>query len=270
MRELLAWLGGEPLIVRFVSVGALVAARMAPLVLIAPWMAGRAAPALLRAAVVLALTVSLTPLALDHAPTIPDLPGIFALLMVREVLVGAVFAVTASLPLFALDWFGRLVDTWRGASMAEVLAPPTGERTSPLGDLQLMLGIAIFVSLGGHRLALEAFATGFVHVPVGQSSTASGLAVVALGTAQLVGQALAFAVALAAPAAVAIVLVEVALGLVARAAPQIPVFFAGMPLRAAVGLAAVLLTLSLVVDRLPDGFRGAIDAASRLVAPLSP
>ena len=61
-----------------------------------------------------------------------------------------------------------------------------------------------------------------------------------MGSLRLVADALAFATALTAPAAVAIVVVEVALGLVARATPQIPVFFARMPLRAAVGLGAVL------------------------------
>ena len=49
-----------------------------------------------------------------------------------------------------------------------------------------------------------------------------------------------------------------------------PVFFAGMPLRAALGLAAVLLALSVIVGELPAAFRDAVDLASRLIAPLGP
>lgn len=267
MERLVEWLGGEEAIVRAMAVGALVAARVAPLTLLAPWLSLRAAPAVVRAAIMLALTVALAPIALGSAPQIPPQGLALALLAAREALVGATFALATALPLHALDWAGRLVDTWRGASLAEVINPHTGERTSPIGDLYLLMGVALFLALGGHRLALAAFAEGLVTVPVGSIAVGAGLSEVALGSARLAGSALAFAAALAAPAAAAIVLVEVALGLVARAAPQIPVFFAGMPLRAATGLAAALLGLTILVSELPPAYRHAIDAAGQLILP---
>ncbi len=269
MERLLEWLGGEGAIVRAIAVGALVAARVAPLTIFAPWLSMRGTPPVLRAALVLALTAALGPLAMESAPPIPDSGPSLALLAAREVLVGTTFALAASLPLYALDWAGRLVDTWRGASLAEVINPHTGERTSPMGDLYLMMGVVLFLLLGGHRIALAAFADGLRAVPVGGVSVETGLEAVALGAARLAGSALAFAAALAAPAAAAIVLVEVSLGLVARAAPQIPVFFAGMPLRAAVGVAAALLGLSILVGELPPAYRDAIDSAGRIVLPFA-
>lgn len=258
---------GEPQVLRHLTVGALVAARVLPLVLLTPFFAVRAAPTLLRTAVALALTVALEPLAASVAPPLPGVLGL-APLVLREALVGAVFAVAASLPLHALSWFGGLVDTWRGAGQGEVTLPD-GERASPLGALTLLLGVALFVTLGGHRLALASFAEGLVRAPVGGVVAEAGLRGVALGAARLVADALAFAAALAAPAALAIVLVEVALGLVARAAPQIPMHFAGMPLRAGVGIGAVLLSLSLAVERLPAAFRAAVGAASSLLGRLA-
>ncbi|MCB9636641.1 MAG: flagellar biosynthetic protein FliR, partial [Sandaracinus sp.] len=92
----------------------------------------------------------------------------------------------------------------------------------------------------------------------------------ALGAARLTGSALAFAVAIAAPAGVAIVLVETALGLVARSAPQIPVFFAGMPLRATVGLAAALLGLAVLLGELPGAFEDALAIAAQWMRDLAP
>ncbi|MEM1415377.1 MAG: flagellar biosynthetic protein FliR, partial [Myxococcota bacterium] len=58
------------------------------------------------------------------------------------------------------------------------------------------------------------------------------------------------------------VLVEASLGLVARAAPQVPVFFAGMPLRAAAGLAGALLALAALGGRLAPALGSGIDAAA--------
>ena len=274
MEELLrALLGGEgDELDRWLAVAGLVAARVAPLTVFAPWLTLRRTPPVLRAALVVALTGALAPLAFDAAPA--DLHRasglVYAAWVLREALVGTLFAVATALPLFALDWAGRLVDTWRGASLAEVIAPPTGERTSPLGDLYLLMGIALFLSLGGHRLAFAAFADGLQVAPVGAVAPGDAAESLAFGAARLTGAALALAAALAAPAAAAIVLVEVALGLVARSAPQVPVFFAGMPLRAATGLAAALLGLTVLMGELPLAFEDAVDAAARCLAGVAP
>jgi type III secretory pathway component EscT len=258
---------------RWLLLGVLVAARIAPLTVLAPWLTLRQTPPFLRGALILALTVALAPLAAG-AISADTLVAADAMTLVawtlREALVGAVFAIATALPFFALDWSGRLVDTWRGASMAEVIAPPTGERTSPLGDLHLLVGIALFLSLGGHRLAFAAFAEGLVVAPPGRVDLASSAPELALGVAQLTGAALAFAVAIAAPAGVSIVLVEVALGLVARSAPQIQVYFAGMPLRAMLGIVATLLALSVVLGELPQAFEDSLAIVTRWMRGLAP
>jgi type III secretory pathway component EscT len=255
---------------RYIALGALVAARVGPLTVLLPWLALRAAPALLRTALILALTLAVAPMTADAIETLPTSGAALGLLALRETLVGTVFAFSAALPFFALGWSGQLVDTWRGASLAEVIAPPTGEQTSPLGDLLLLGGVALFLALGGHRFALMAFAEGLVAMPVGSVVLADDLAAVILTTMHLAGAALAFAAAIAAPAAVAIVLVEMGLGLIARSAPQIPVFFAGMPLRAATGLFALLLAVALVVDELPGAFQDATRAAEQQIDRLAP
>ncbi len=255
------------------SVGALVAARVAPLTVFAPWLTLRRTPPIVRATLILALTVVLTPLALetvDHDAIQTESAGVFAAWVLREAIVGTLFAIATALPLHALDWSGRLVDTWRGASLAEVIAPPTGERTSPLGDLYLLMGIALFLTLGGHRVAFAAFADGLVVAPVGSVDLAAGATTIAFGAARLSGSALALSMSVAAPAAVAIVVVESALGLIARSAPQVPVFFAGMPLRAATGLGAALAGLALLVGQLPEVFDVAVNVARDWIGALSP
>ncbi|MCB9619369.1 MAG: flagellar biosynthetic protein FliR [Sandaracinus sp.] len=273
VEELARALSDEATLDRWILLGVLVAARIAPLTVVAPWLTLRRTPPFLRGALILGLTVALAPLAAGAA-SVDALFGADAATLVawviREVLVGTLFALATSLPFFALDWAGRLVDTWRGASMAEVIAPPTGERTSPVGDLQLMVGIVLFLTLGGHRLAFAAFAEGLVVAPPGSVDLAGSAPELALGAARLTGSALAFAVAIAAPAGVAIVLVETALGLVARSAPQIPVFFAGMPLRATVGLAAALLGLAVLLGELPGAFEDALAIAAQWMRDLAP
>lgn len=251
MAELFRTLLTDPAWARTIALGLLVAVRLAPLTLIAPWIALRQTPAPLRAGLLVMLTLVLTPIADAHAPVLPDgLP--FLLLALRELVFGTLLAVTASVPLLAFEQSGRLIDALRGAQGE--IAGPTGDRSSPMGVFALVLGTTLFLVLGGHRLVIAALAHGMVSSPPGAGAGDAGAL---FAVAQLLVLSLEVAVALAAPALVALFATDVALGLVARSASNIPMHFAGMPLRAATGLAAVLLSLSLLVPQLAGLFREA-------------
>lgn len=249
---------------RLGAVFLLVLARTAPLAWLAPWLGWRGTAAVARVAVALVLAAALTPLALAAAPSLPSgwLP--LALIGIREVMVGAAFAVAASLPLYALGWTGGLIDRWRG-SVAEATAVGPEGAGGPLATLHLSAAVVLFVLLGGHRLALAAFADGLVELPPGAGGDAASLSTFALGAARLVTAALELAVAFAAPAVVAFVLLEAVLGLWGRVAPSLRLWMEGMPLRAGLGVAAALLGLTALLPRLGPAFTRSIEAAAELV-----
>lgn len=254
--RILALLAVDP---RALPVGALVGARLAPLLWLAPWLGGRALPVVVRGPLLLALTVALTPHALRAAPA--ALPAPLAPALVAEAVRGVVYAFALALPFHAAEWAGRLADLWRGAQGAALVEPDTGETTGPLGLFYRAGTVALFVGLGGHLAAFEGLVDGLATVPPGSALRADSVAAVALGAARLAADALGLAVAVAAPAAVAVVLSEVALGLLARAAPQIPMYFAGLPLRAAAGLAALALAAAVAWPRIADALAGALARA---------
>lgn len=255
------WLAGSG---HAIGVALLVAARVAPLTFLAPWLALRGTPAALRVALALSLTVAMTPIALATAPPLPGDLLALAVALTREATLGAIFAIATAVPLHALEHAGRMIDALRGASSSEI-ALPSGEATSPMGALHGMLGATLFLALGGHRLVIDALGDSLISVPAGAAIGHGDLAAIALGSARIVVAALTLAVSFAAPALVSLVTVEIALGLVGRAAPAIPTHFAGMPLRAAVGIAAVLLGIAVLVPHLSAVFASAIESASALV-----
>lgn len=238
---------------------ALVGARLLPLVWLVPFFGGRTLPALPRTGLWIALTIGLAPMAPVAAAAPPA--GLALLPLVGlELLRGAVAGVALALPFHAFEWAGRLVDLWRGSSLgAELVDPTTGESASPLGVFYRLLAVAAFVVVGGHRAALRALGEGLRRSPPGTTVGAEpGLGAVVDGVGRLFADALALTLAVAAPAAVALLLAEVVLGLVGRAAPQLPVFFAGMPLRAAAALAALALSLSLALRALGETVAAAL------------
>lgn len=267
MAQLLEQFGGAGLTAHLVGVALLVLARVAPLTMIVPWIALRGSPPALRVALSVALTVALTPIALTATPALPGDALTFVVALAREVAIGAVFAIATAVPLLALDQAGRAIDAMRGAGQSESTSP-AGEVSSPLGNLHLLLGTVLFLVLGGHRLVIATLGETFLDVPPGSAIAAVELGSFTMGAARIVVSSLTLAVSFAAPAAVALIGLDAALGIAGRAAPAIPMFFAGMPLRAAVGIGAVLLGLSVLVPHLPGMLRSAVLGAAALIAAL--
>ncbi len=253
------WGEADPL-----HVALLVFARVTPLTVLAPFFLLRPAPALVRAGVALVLTLALLPLGLAHLRVAVD-PLALPLLLVVEVLRGALFALAVALPLIAIEGAGQWLDALRGSQNGSLTGPLFGGQSTPLGTLLGLLSVALFFTFGGHRVALTAFAAGLELVPIGAPLPGDAWGVIAERGMRWVAAALALTVSVAAPAALALVLVELTLGLLGRTAPQIPLHFAGMPLRAALGLLGLLLTLGVLVPHLPELFASGIDQGSAVL-----
>jgi flagellar biosynthetic protein FliR len=237
--------GELPLSGTLLAVG-LGAARTLPVTWMVGPMGGARLPAAARVAFGLLLAALAAP-ALTAAAARADLPragGLFlGLVLAREVIVGLGLALITSFAFRAAEAAGRLVDVMRGASLAEVFVPTAEERASPLGALYVLLASLLFLELGGVARTLEALLASYDAVPLAGALTATnlraGAQVVVLASARLLESALA----LAAPAVVALWLTDLALGMVARVAPQVPVYFVGLPLKGLLGVGVVLLGL---------------------------
>lgn len=251
----------------FLVLGALAVARIAPVLFMVPFLGGRSLPAEARIALALLTTVLVFPSLTSDLSAVPTSPVALVALLFKEVLIGAAMGLVTALPFAALEMSGRLVDTIRGANLAEVLDPHSGQRTSPLGELHLLLGVAIFLLIGGHRAFLRTLAGSFVAVPVLEFPRADPTSVGAFAeaVAKLGAAALATAIGLAGPAIVTIIASEIALGVLNRAAPQMGVYFVGMPLRAAAGLAAAALTVALILPVLRAHAGQALQALGALL-----
>jgi type III secretion protein SpaR/YscT/HrcT len=230
------------------------AARTLPIAWLVPAFGGPGVPAPIRVGLGLGLAVLCLP---RLAGQVPDAgPVLWLALLVREAAVGLTLGFVASLLFRAAEGAGRLTDVFRGANLAEVISPVSGGRTSPLGELTALLAIVIFLELGGLGHLALALGRSYDAVPVAAVATPTQLGrVVALAVAAS-AQMLEAAVGLAAPALVALLLADLVLGLVGRAAPQIPLYLVGMPAKALLGVGAALVGIAALDAALVAGFRG--------------
>ena len=150
-------------------------------------------------------------------------------------MIGLCLGLVASAAFRAAEVAGRLGDTLRGANVAEILVPTAEERASPLGVLYLLLATIVFLQIGGVPRLVEALLSSYRTLArrgrPGRAGRAPRRLVVVVASARLI----ASGVALAAPVVVALWLTDLALGLIARAAPSVPVYFLGLPLKGSAG-----------------------------------
>ncbi len=232
------------------------AARTVPIAWWIPAFGGTNAPATVRLGLGLAMAALCLPQIIGHVPADAG-PVAWLVLLCREVAVGTTVGFVGACFFRGVEAAGRLTDITRGANMAEVLSPVSEGRSSPLGDVWLLLACVLFLELGGVGHVARALGRSYEALPIGVATLGAMRAAPLLS---LVGAAsggvLSAALGLAAPALVALLLADVALGVVARAAPQVPIYFVGMPVKALLGVGMVLLGFGALQAALVAGLRG--------------
>ena len=216
------------------------AARSMPIVWLIPAFGGPTIPVQVRLALGLALSGLCLPLLSGHAPEVSA--PLWPVLAAREVVVGIVMGLACACWFRASEAAGRLVDAFRGVGWVDGLSPVGGERSSPLASLMLLLAVFVFLEIGGIRHVALALAQSYQAIPLsaqpGAPSHAMAAAVV-LASGKLIESALG----LSAPVLVSLVLADLLLGAIGRAAPQMPIQSVGVPLKALLGVGVVLLGL---------------------------
>ncbi|KVX89288.1 type III secretion system export apparatus subunit SctT [Burkholderia ubonensis] len=156
-----------------------------------------------------------------------------------ELGIGLMIGFCAAVPFWALDMAGSLIDTMRGASMASILNPLLGQQSSLIGIVFSQVFSLLFMMFGGFHALLEALYASYVTLPPGSPFhfRPSALGFLSQQWQMMYTLFLRFAM----PAIVAILLVDMALGLINRSAQQLNVFFVAMPIKS--GLALLLLII---------------------------
>jgi flagellar biosynthetic protein FliR len=229
-------------------------ARLLSFLVIAPFFGGTAVPARVKVATATAFVIVVYPaLAAGLPPEGRPLPfgavGFIALIA-KEAFVGFTLGFVTSLVFEGIQVAGRIIDFQRGSMLGEVFAPQLQTQVSELGQFKLQFAIVLFLVIGAHRVFISALLKSFEIIPAtGFPRLATGWTPLAESMTVLTGGVLYIGVQLAAPAMVALLLTDLFFGLINRAAPQINVFFLGLPVKMVVGLLVVLVSLQLLRDQ---------------------
>jgi flagellar biosynthesis protein FliR len=222
----------------FVAAGVLVGARVAGLMTFCPFLGSTAIPASLKAALTLLVTALLYPL---HGPVRVTLSlWEWAAVALGEVVIGVVLGLAASLLVEAALLAGQILGVQMGYSLAVLFDPNTQADTPVLAQFEQLATILIFLQLNVHHWLLRAVARSFDYLPPGAafSSIAVSSILRAAGAIFLTGAQIA------APVLSASLIVDLMLGFLGKASPQMPVLFIGLAVKNLLGLAILMAVIA--------------------------
>lgn len=178
--------------------------------------------------------------------TVPDLSGYtsltsYVILIGKELLVGLCMGFISYILFSAVYVAGHIIDTQIGFGMANVFDPMTNVQIPITADFYAVLATLFMLVTDSHHLLIKAIADSYVVLPPGGARFGGD---VVRQLVDLFYQTLLIGFKIAAPLVAAILITDVALGIISKAMPQMNVFMLGMPLKLIVGLIVILITIA--------------------------
>jgi len=244
----------------FLSAMTLALVRVSGMVAFAPFFSSTALPIRTKAVFVGAVAFLL-------APLVAALPGSQASLgfsaLLGELAVGLVYGLTLTLLNEMMLFAGQLIGLQFSFSMVNLLDPTSSIQTPLLGDLFQLMGTLVVIGAGLDRILLASVVRSFRAAPLGSFALAPASALAIVRAASGIFLA---AVELAAPVLAATMLVEVAISLLGKLSPQLPVMSLSVPLKTLTGFVVLIGSLALWPRFIEARFAGLLDLAERLIA----
>jgi flagellar biosynthetic protein FliR len=219
----------------------------------------------LRTASLVLFAVLLLPTALASAPH--GGVAITPATVFGETLIGFALGLAGALIIAGAEAAGDLLSISIGLSGAAIVNPTQGGQIMVLGQFMQLFALTLLLTSGGHVLMLEALADTFRVLPLGGAlSMADGARTLVEAAVTIFSAAVRFA----APVLGAVMLANISLGVLSRAAPQLNIFSVAFPLQIGIGLLVLALTLGVIASAMnqwPGTFATTLENTLRALAP---
>ncbi|MCM3759463.1 flagellar type III secretion system protein FliR [Alkalihalobacillus oceani] len=167
--------------------------------------------------------------------------GTYFLLIIKEVLVGLLVGLLATILLYAIQVAGGFIDYNMGFLIANIVDPQTGAQSPLIGGYLYTFALLFLLAVNGHHLLLDGIYYSYQYVPMEQAFLPLGQENIVWHAVSTFNAMFVIAFQMAFPIVGSLFLVDVGLGMISRAVPQMNVFVVGLPLKILVGL--LLLTV---------------------------
>lgn len=205
--------------------------RVSALVIFAPFFGSVAIPPRIKAGLIVVITAVLYPVYAPHGPMLSSLrlPWVFA----GEIAIGIALGISTNLVFEAAQLSGQVLSVQMGYSLVNILDPQTQVDTTVVSVFHQTIAMLIFLRLDVHYWILRGIGKSFEYLPPGTVSVNAVFTTAVLGS---VVRLLEVGLQIAAPVLAATLVADIALGLLGKASPQMPLMLLGPSAKSVLGL----------------------------------
>ena len=198
----------------------------------------------------LAIAFAITP-ALPAIAAIDPASGQGLLILAQQLLIGLTMGFAMRLVFSAIDLAGTMISNQMGLGFATAYDPQSAAQTAVISEFLGMLALLIFLAINGHLMVIATLGESFVLLPItaGAIASASWLNIANAG-----GVIFSSGVLLSLPVVVALLIANIALGVLGRVAPQLNLMAIGFPITIVLGFSALIVSLSYLASPLQELF----------------
>jgi flagellar biosynthesis protein FliR len=230
--------------------------RISALFMSAPVFGAQMVPVRIR--IMMAFTLSLL-----VAPMLPAAPGVDPVslagmaMIVQQVLIGVAMGFMVHMVFQTLVIAGEAMANGMGLGFARMVDPANGVQVPVISQFLIIMATMLFVTLNGHLMLIDLLVRSFEILPIGAGglSPAGMRMVAAWGSQMFIG-----ALLVALPAVTAMLVVNISMGVITRAAPQLNIFAVGFPLMILLGFIFIALSTPAMLNQFTSLIMDSFDA----------
>lgn len=181
-----------------------------------------------------------------EAPAL-EIDGTYLLLVIKEAIVGISVGIIAYIIMAAIQVAGGFIDFQMGFAIANVIDPQTGAQSPLLGQFFNVLAMLLLLSLNGHHMLLDGIYYSYQFIPMDRPWPAFGEERLAEFVIRTFATSFAIAFQMSVPIVATLFLVDLALGITARAVPQLNIFVVGFPIKIGVSFMVLFIMMGVMI-----------------------
>lgn len=231
-------------------------ARILSVIATAPFWGSTAIPRRIRLMLGIAIAVGLAPM-LPPMPAVSPTSGPGIWILIQQMLIGLGMGFAMRIVYSAVDVAGEFIGLQMGLGFATFYDPLSSSQTPVVTEFMDLLALLLFLSINGHLIYVATLAQSFTVIPVAATplGTGSWLALVELGSRMFAAGLL-----LALPVVVALIITNLALAVLSRAAPQLNIMSIGFPITLVGGFVTLAMSLNYLATPLQAIFEQGLSA----------